>query len=145
MSYRTIDAKQKVEAVKSYWADGNISEISRKTCASRATIYSWIDLADEALQNAFEQTRPGPSGKSLQDENVALREELKKMYYDFHRSSHLEAAAGARDDAPRACPACGSAQIRKNGTLPSERQGTRQRYSCRQCSLSIYVVLKKKT
>jgi hypothetical protein len=99
-------------------------------------------LAEQALDDAFKQTRPGPHVKTLQEENAALREEFQKLYYDYHKPSRLE-SAGARDDAPRVCSACGSAQMRKNGTLASERQGARQRYSCRQCSLSIYVVLKK--
>jgi transposase-like protein len=145
MSYRTIDAQQKVDAVKSFWAHEKIARIAKNLGTSRATIYAWIALAEEAMKAAFEQTQPGPCGKTLQEENAALRDELQKVYYVYHQSSHLESASDAGAEAPSVCATCGSAQIRKNGTLSSERQGLRQRYSCRQCSWSVYVVLKKTT
>jgi inosine/xanthosine triphosphate pyrophosphatase family protein len=148
MAYKVIDAQKKLEAVKKYWADGNIAQISRETGASRATIYSWIDLADDAMLNSFKGTRPGPRSKNLQEENEALKAKLQELYNVYHKTSHTSATAMAATTPatpPQVCSACGSTQVRKNGTVPSNRQGTRQRYSCRQCSLSIYVVLKKKT
>jgi len=39
-------------------------------------------LAEEALKKAFEHTRPCPRGKSLQKENLALKEELKILHDD---------------------------------------------------------------
>lgn len=146
MAYKVIAAQKKLEAVKKYWADGNISQISRETGASRATIYSWIAVADAAVLNSSKDTRPGPRSRSLQEENAALKAELQGLYNINHNSSHPNATARAAAPAtpPQVCSACGSTQVRKNGTIPSKRQGMRQRYSCHQCSLSIYVVLKKR-
>jgi hypothetical protein len=146
MAYKVIDARKKLDAVKKYWADGNIAQISRETGASRATIYSWIALADEAMLNGLKDTRPGPRSKDLREENEALKAKLQDMYNDYHKPSHASATAMAVPATPpQVCSACGSTQVRKNGTIPSKQKGMRQRYSCRQCSLSIYVVLKKKT
>jgi len=146
MAYKVIDAQKKLEAVKKYWANGNIARISRETGASRATIYSWIALADEAVLNSFNDTRPGPRSKNPREENEVLKATLQELYNNYHKPSHLSPPAMPSPAAPpQVCSACGSTQVRKNGTIPSKRQGMRQRYSCRQCSLSIYVVLKKKT
>lgn len=144
MAYKAIDAQQKVEAVKKYWAGGNISQISREKGVSRATIYAWSGLAEQTLLDAFKQTRTGPRGKSLRDENECLRSEVKKLYNNYHQLSSGDARVPAGTPPP-VCSACGSVQIRKNGTVASKRQGPQQRYSCRECSLSFYVVFKKKS
>jgi hypothetical protein len=146
MAYKVIDAQKKLETVKKYWADGNISNLSKETGASRATIYSWIAVAEEAVRNSFSSTRPGPRSKNLQEQNEALRAKLHELYNNYHKVSQTNATAIAVDATPpQVCSACGSTQVHKNGTVPSQRHGIRQRYSCRQCSLSIYVVFKKKT
>ncbi|MDZ7289251.1 MAG: hypothetical protein ONB42_04880 [candidate division KSB1 bacterium] len=145
MAYKAIDAKVKVDAVKQYWATGNISQISKKTGSSRATIYSWIAFAENALVEAFGQIHPGPRRKSLQHENEILKTQLKKLYDKYHKESRPRPLTAPEDAPPQICTDCGSAQIRKNGTVPFKRRGTCQRYTCRHCSLSIYVVLKKTT
>jgi predicted RNA-binding Zn-ribbon protein involved in translation (DUF1610 family) len=145
MAYKAIDAQVKVEAIKQYWATGNVSQVARTTGSSRATIYSWIALAENALMEAFQQTRPGVRGKSLQEENRALRTELKELYHKYHKLSSSRPSRIDDGRAPRLCPTCGSAQIRKNGTVPFKRRGICQRYTCRQCSGSVYVVVKKTT
>ena len=145
MPFKKIDAQEKLNIVKEYWATKNMSLISRKSGISRTSLYSWIEQAENAVLETFQQIRPGPRLQDLQEENKTLKEKLKKVYNICHNKSQLKHLAMEEKIPLQPCPTCGQSHWRKNGTTATKKRGLSQRYSCQQCSFSIYITIKKKT
>ena len=145
MAFKKINAQEKLNIVKEYWATKNMALISRKSCISRTSLYSWIEQAENAILETFQQTRPGPRLQDLEKENKKLKEKLKKLYNINHKKSQLKQLPIVEEIPLQPCPTCGQSHWRKNGTTATKKRGLSQRYSCQHCSFSIYVTIKKKT
>ena len=139
MSFRKIDSQLKLDVIQALWGGASYSELSIQYGIPRATIYKWEQTAKDAIVNAFESKTPGKRTLDLEEENNVLKKQLHYMYHDKHSTAQNDLA----ESKPVICNQCGSSHIKKNGTLLTKTDGLKQRYSCPNCSLSIYVVVKK--
>jgi len=145
MAFKKIDAQQKLNLIKEYWTTNNIALISTKSGISRTSLYSWIEQAENAVLKTFQQSRPGPQLQDIETENKILKEKLKRLSNSYHNKSQEKHLTLAEEIPLQACPDCGQNHWRKNGTTDTKKRGLAQRFSCQQCSFSIYIVIKKKT
>lgn len=139
MSFRKIDSSFKLDVVQALWGGSSYSQLSKKYSIPRATIYKWEQTAKDAIVSAFDSNKPGKRTIDLEEENIILKEQLRNMYLTKHNTAQREHA----EPKPVVCSRCGSSDIKKNGTILTKTDGLKQRYSCQNCSLSIYVVVKK--
>lgn len=143
MSFRKIDADFKLNVVKALWGGASYTQLSDKYGIPRHTIYKWEQTAKGAIIDAFQAKTPGKRTIDLKDENQKLKEQLLAMYHDKHKTAQDIAESPISESTPIICSKCGSSHIKKNGTVLTKTDGLRQRYSCLDCSLSIYLELKK--
>ena len=143
MAYRTIETSVKLEAIKNYWATSNISETARQYGISRDAIYRWSKLAEAAIIETLQEATPGKRSVSLKDQNEILKEQIQKLFYDYHKLSQERGVAPLVERESVCCPDCGSMNLPKNGKVLTKKHGFRQRFICWRCSISIYVELKK--
>jgi len=144
MSYRNITPEKKVQVVKDAWASKNIAQVAKKYGVTRDSIYSWMKQAERAMQDHFFRQHPGKSPVSLQEENRVLREQIKGLSKVYHKIAQGREPIPLTEKPP-ACPKCGSLRVRKSGQVYTKRYGFRQRYSCNNCTHSVYISLKKNT
>lgn len=145
MAFKKIDAQEKLSLVKEYWTKDNIALISKKSGISRTSLYTWIKQAENAVLKTFQQNRPGPQLQSLETENKILKEKLEILSNICHNKSQENHLAKTEEIPLSACPECGQNHWRKNGTTHTKKRGVAQRFSCLECSFSIFIALKKKT
>jgi transposase-like protein len=139
MSFRKISPEDKLEVIQALWGGSNYNQLSKKYRVPRATIYNWEKTAIEAITNAFQQKTPGKHHIGLKEENKKLKEQLQIMYHDKHSKTQTHDF----DVSPLVCEHCRSSHLKKNGTVVTKKHGLKQRYTCVDCSLSVYVELKK--
>jgi predicted RNA-binding Zn-ribbon protein involved in translation (DUF1610 family) len=133
---RTID--EKVEIVKEYWREGNLSEVARKHNVNRMSIYKWEQLAEDGIKGALKDLKPGKRDVTIEQQNEKLKGQIGKLINVLQKRGDVEIF-----DEAIFCPKCGSDKIRKNGKLITRKHGLRQKYICNKCSFSFYVGLKK--
>jgi hypothetical protein len=143
MAFRKVDATFKLDVIKALWSKMNYSQVSDKYGIPRSTIYHWEQTAKDAIIRAFEDKTPGRRTIDLAEENHKLREQLRNMYHDKHKTAQDYDESSFSEAAAIICSKCGSSHVKKNGTVWTKRDGLRQRYSCTNCSLSIYLDVKK--
>ena len=143
MAYDDISTETKIRAVKEAWRTDNISRTADKFDVSRDSIYYWIEIAEEALEERFKASTPGRKDVSLAEENEILREQLQMLSEAYHKIAREFDSVDPLSQPPAFCPECGSNNIRKNGKVHTKSPGLRQRYTCGECSHSVYRALKK--
>lgn len=144
MAYRKIEAKFRLEVVKEYWITSNVSQIAKKYGVGRNAVYEWSDSAEKCILENFTTSTPGKRTVSPVEENRKLKEQLRELLDDYHRlSQKVGIESTVSSEVILSCPKCTSEHTRKNGTVYTKTHGLRQRVSCRVCSFSIYVALKK--
>lgn len=143
MAYDDISTETKIRAVKEAWRTDNISRTADKFDVSRDSIYYWIEIAEEALEERFKASTPGRKDVSLAEENEILREQLQMLSEAYHKIVREFDSVDPLSQPPAFCPECGSNNIRKNGKVHTKSHGLRQRYTCGECSHSVYRALKK--
>lgn len=143
MAYDDISTETKIRAVKEAWRTDNISRTADKFDVSRDSIYYWIEIAEEALEERFKASTPGRKDVSLAEENEILREQLQMLSEAYHKVAREFDSVDPLSQPPAFCPECGSNNIRKNGKVHTKSHGLRQRYTCGECSHSVYRALKK--
>jgi transposase-like protein len=144
MAFKKIEPQKKFTIVKEYWAANNITAISKKSGISRTSLYSWIAQAENAVLKTFQQIRPGPRLPRLQEENNIQPEKSVGTFNNYHNKSQIDSLTQTEEMPAQACPACGQRHWRKNGTVATKKRGLSQRYSCRQCTFSFFIAIKKK-
>lgn len=144
MAYRSIESRFKLEVIKNFWITSNISQTAKKYGVSRNTIYEWTKFAEETLLAEFVNLTPGKRTIDLAQENKKLKERLNELLDGYHK---LSQKGGVQNTIPSkvvlSCSKCESEHVRKNGRVYTKSHGLRQRVSCRICSFSVYVGLKK--
>jgi len=141
MAYRKVDSEFKYNIIKDLWSGLNYTQLSKKHRIPRATIYNWEQTARDAIINAFNTKTPGKRTVNLKEENQKLKDQLLILYHDKHKAAQNDSI----DKQPLLiCTKCGSSHLKKNGTVFTKTDGLRQRYHCVECSLSIYIEIKKK-
>ena len=143
MAYDNISTETKIRAVKEAWKTENISRTADKFNVSRDSIYYWIEIAEKALEESFKASTPGRKDVSLTEENKILREQLQTLSESYHKIARKFDSVDPLSQPPAFCPECGSSNIRKNGKVHTKSHGMRQRYTCGECSNSVYRALKK--
>ena len=143
MSFKRIDPMFKLELLQDLWGGSSYSQLSNKHNIPRATIYKWEQTAKEAIINAFQEKTPGKRTIDIKNEIQVLKEQLRIMYHDKHKTAQSASESMISEKAPVICQKCGDSHIKKNGTVLTKKDGLRQRYTCLECSFSIYVDLKK--
>ena len=76
MAFAHIDPATKVAAVKHYWLTGNLKGTAEKFRVSRNSIYDWILVAEQHLENAFATTTPGRRTATPAEQNQKLQSQL---------------------------------------------------------------------
>jgi transposase-like protein len=142
MSFRKIDPSFKFDIIQALWSGSNYNQLSKKHNIPRATIYLWERTAIDAITSAFEKKTPGKRTADLETENRNLKEQLRNMYHDKHRTAQ-SGVHDLKEAKPIICYNCSGSHIKKNGTVFTKQDGLRQRYTCQDCSLSIYLEVKK--
>lgn len=143
MSFRKIAPDFKLDVVKALWGGLNYTQLSDKYDIPRHTIYKWEQTAKDAIIDAFQAKTPGKRTIDIKDENQKLKEQLREMYHDKHKAAQDITERPIAESQPIICSKCGSSTIKKNGTVLTKKDGLRQRYTCSDCSLSIYLEVKK--
>lgn len=143
MAYRKISSEFKLEVVKSYWVTSNVSKTARKYGIGRDAVYEWSDSAQKAILESFANLTPGKRTVSPVEENKKLREQLTDLSDDYRRLSRKLGEPTFPSEVVLNCQNCNSENIWKNGKVYSKSHGLRQRISCRACSFSVYVAIKK--
>ncbi|MFQ5754015.1 MAG: transposase, partial [bacterium] len=133
----------KFDIVKALWSGISYTQLSNKHGIPRATIYKWEQTAKDAIIEAFENKTPGKRTTDLKEENLKLREQLRLLYHDKHRTAPDVEKMTSAESEPVICSKCSSNRIKKNGTVLTKRDGIRQRFTCISCSFSIYFDVKK--
>ncbi len=139
MAYREVKPSIKARAVIDVVKGEGISGVSEKYGISRASIYNWLDLAENALQEYFNggNTRKEREIKDLKN-SLKSREEyiggLKSKIKE--REEEIRAIDEKLHNLenitrPRECDECGCEKIYKNGYYEITTQ-----YFCRQLEKS---------
>ncbi len=144
MAFKKIEPQKKFTIVKEYWVTKNITVISKKSGISRTSLYSWVEQAENAVLETFQQIRPGPRLPKSQEENNIQPEKSLGMFNNYHNKSQIDSLTQTEEMPAQACPTCGQRHWRKNGTVTTKKRGLSQRYSCRQCTFSIFIAIKKR-
>lgn len=144
MAYRKINSEFKLEVVKEYWSTSNVSQTARKYAVSRDVVYEWSDFAQKAILESFANSTPGKRTVSLVEETKKLREQLTELSNAYRRLSQKLGEATFPSEVVSKCQKCNSENIWKNGKVYTKSYGLRQRISCRVCSFSVYVAIKKR-
>jgi transposase-like protein len=139
MAFKKIESSLKLDIILALWGGQSYSQLSKKHNIPRATIYKWEQTAKDAIINVFDSKKPGKRMIDLQEENNILKDQLHQLYQDKHNLAQKSVS----DSTPIICNNCGSSHIKKNGIVLTKKDGLKQRYSCCQCSLSIYFEVKK--
>lgn len=123
MSYRIIDGVTKFRAVKALIEGESIASVSKKLGVSRASLYGWMDISLQAMEDYFQ-------GRLLYRDKVRrTREKLKEDFLKIQsrlekkiaiRERKLEKLADQIRDLkdrgrPKKCGTCGCEKIYKNG------------------------------
>src|ERR1700757_4619816 len=87
MSFVHIKPKTKLDAVKLYWQSGNITKSADKFGVSRNTVYDWVHLAEQHLENVFRESTPGRRAPSLDIQNQALQSQIDHVLEVYHNIS----------------------------------------------------------
>ncbi|MFH1562589.1 MAG: transposase [Nitrospirota bacterium] len=143
MAYRKITSEFKLEVIKSYWVTPNVSQIARKYGIGRDAVYEWSNSARKAILESFADSTPGKRTVNLMEENKTLREQLMKLSAAYRNLSQKVGQSTFPSEVVLNCQKCSSENIWKNGKVYTKSYGLRQRISCRACSFSVYVALKK--
>lgn len=139
MAFKNIDSSLKLNILLALWGGQSYSQLSEKHNIPRATIYKWEQTAKDAIIDIFDSKKPGKKSVDLKEQNNILKNQLRQLYQDKHNLAQKSVS----DSTPVICSKCGSSHIKKNGIVLTKKDGLKQRYSCCQCSLSIYFELKK--
>jgi len=143
MSFKEIKPEFKLEILRELRGGTNYNKISKKHNIPRSTIYKWEQIAEDAIIKAFQEKTPGKRSTDPKEENKILKEQLRIVYHDKHKTAQT-VSKGVDSKLPLViCTKCGNSNVKKNGTVLSQKEGLRQRYTCLECSFSIYVELKK--
>ena len=140
MAYRKVDSEFKFDVIKDLWSGLNYTQLSKKHGIPRATIYNWEQTAKDAIIDAFNSKTPGKRTVDVKEENQKLKDQLLILYHDKHKTAQDESID---KQPPLICTKCGNSHLKKNGTVLTKKDGLRQRYNCLDCSLSIYIEIKK--
>ncbi len=143
MAYRKINSEFKLEVVKEYWSTSNVSQTAREYAVSRDVVYEWSDFAQKAILESFANSTPGKRTVNLVEENRKLREQLTELSNAYRRLSQKLGEATFPSEVVSNCRKCNSENIWKNGKVYTKSYGLRQRISCRVCSFSVYIAIKK--
>jgi len=151
LGYQAVAVDAKLEALKQFWGRAApVTEIAKKLGVSRDSIYTWAHEAEELVREHFGRARPGPRGSRadavarLQEENARLRDAisvLSEQVAALSRVSRLTVDVSRQPGLvrPAACPHCGAEKVWRNGRY-STREGPVQRFLCRECRRSVFVV-----
>lgn len=143
MAYRKISSDVKLEVIKSYWMTTNVSQTAREYGVSRDAVYEWSDSAKKVILENFTNLVPGKRPVSLVEENKRLKEQLIEMSNAYQRLSRKVGEITFPSEIGLNCKNCNSEDIWKNGKVYTKSYGLRQRISCRVCSSSVYIAIKK--
>jgi hypothetical protein len=143
MSFKKIAPEFKLEVLRELWCGTNYNQVSKKHNIPRSTIYNWEQIAEDAIINAFQAKTPGKRTIDLEEENKILKEQLRIVYHDKHSTAQSVSQGLDSEPPPVICNKCGNTHIKKNGTVITKRDGLCQRYTCVECSFSVYVEIKK--
>jgi predicted RNA-binding Zn-ribbon protein involved in translation (DUF1610 family) len=136
--YVEIDAEKKMEILKEYWKEGNLSKIARRNNVNRRSIYKWEEIAIEGMQKALEESKPGKRHITVEQQNEKLKEQINILVNILQKYKDIQVF-----EERIFCPKCKSDKIRKNGKMLTRKGGLQQKYICNKCSFSIYATLKK--
>ena len=143
VSFKNIDPEFKLEIIRELWGNTNYNQISIKHNIPRSTIYKWERVAEDAILKAFQEKTPGKRAIDPIKENEILKKQLRIVYHDKHRAAQTVTKDIDSELPVVICTKCGNAHVKKNGTVLTQKDGLRQRYTCLECSFSIYIELKK--
>lgn len=153
MGYQPVSVDTKLEALRQFWGrTAPVTEIAKRVGISRDSIYTWAHMAEEVMREHFARGHPGPGGRradavaKLEEENARLREKvavLSEQLTALSQVSHLTVDVSRQPGLvrPAACPHCGAEKVWRNGRYLT-REGPVQRFLCRECRRSVFVVKK---
>jgi transposase-like protein len=143
MSFKKIEPEFKLEILRELWGGTNFNQISKKHNIPRSTIYKWEQIAKEAILKAFQDQTPGKRTIDPVEENKILKEQIRIVYHNKHKTAQTVSPCFDTKPPLVICNKCGNTHVKKNGTVITKKDGLCQRYTCVECSFSVYIEIKK--
>lgn len=123
MAYQKVTANIKTEAVRNVLGGESVSSVSKKYQVSRASLYSWVEIADAAIEESFNghPYRQRDRLRELKTQIVKKDRLIEKLELELNHinteKSHLQSEVKDIKDIarPEKCEQCGCEKIYKNG------------------------------
>ena len=150
MAYVDVSKEVKFNIFKEHLAGERLTALARKYHVSRASIYLWVNTANQAIFDSFEPDKRGPKFKKLSPESevvnlrsqvATLKEQLDALLQSPQNIS-LSQKAQLRSLRPNKCPHCGCESIWLHGRYSAKDQSGKTisvyRFRCRDCRRRVY-------
>jgi len=150
MAYVDVSKEVKFNIFKEHLAGERLTALARKYHVSRASIYLWVNTANQAIFDSFEPDKRGPKFKKLSPESeivklrsqvTTLKEQLDALLQSPQDIS-LSQKSQLRSLRPKKCQHCGCSSIWLHGRYSAKYQSGETirvyRFRCRDCRRRVY-------